>query len=639
MFDLVSKFNPAGDQITAIKKLVAGFGKHRQQTLMGVTGSGKTFTMANVIKQVKKPTLILSHNKTLAAQLYNEFKEFFPNNKVCFFVSYYDYYRPESYLPISDTYIDKDMKINEKIDQLRLDATASLMSRDDVIVISSVSCIYGLGNPDEFQNLAYEFVLKQNISQQQMIERLVEMQYENMDVDLKSGGFRIRGNNIEVVEGAGTSVFRFEFRGDIIEKISELHPINFTKISQSKNIWIFPAKHYVIPEKTKKQAIVNIREELKITLPNLGEVEKYRLEKRTNYDLEMIENVGYCSGIENYSRHFDGRKVGEPPYTLLDYFKTKGEFLFLIDESHVTLPQVHGMHGGDYSRKKNLIDYGFRLPSAYDNRPLKFEEFEKYLEHVIYTSATPSDYELEHSGQVAEQIIRPTGLVDPVIEIRPAEGQAKDVERQIKKVVKKGHRVLVTTLTKRLAEDLSSYLLEQGIKAQYLHSEIDTFERSRIIKNLRLGKFDVLIGINLLREGLDIPEVAMVAILDADKEGFLRNERSLIQTIGRAARNVDSIVYLYADKMTKSIKAAMYETNRRRKKQIEYNEKYGITPETIIKNISPDNEDIAKQLGMKNATKKDVIIEMKFVMNEAAENLDFERAIELREEIKRLQNS
>ena len=639
MFNLVSNYTPGGDQPKAIKKLVGGYGKYPQQTLMGVTGSGKTFTMANMITKVNKPTLVLSHNKTLAAQLYNEFKEYFPENKVCYFVSYYDYYRPESYMPVTDTYIEKDMKVNEKIDQLRLEATASLLSRDDVIIVSSVSCIYGLGKPEEFQNLAYEFWKNKKITPQEMVEQLVEMQYENMDIQLGHGGFRVRGDVIEIIEGSGTTVIRFEFVEDRIANISELHPINFSVLTELDRIWIYPAKHYVIPESQKLQALKDIRQELKERLPKLGKVEAYRLEKKTNYDLEMIESVGYCSGIENYSRHFDGRVVGQPPYTLLDYFAAKKDFLFLIDESHVTLPQVRGMFEGDKARKKNLIDHGFRLPSAFDNRPLKFDEFKKYLKNVVYISATPADYELENSKQVVEQIIRPTGLIDPDIQIKPAKNQVVDVEREIQKVVSKGHRVLVTALTKRLAEDLSNYLVEKGIKAQYLHSEIKTLERTKIIKNLRLGKFDVLVGINLLREGLDIPEVAMVAILDADKEGFLRNARSLIQTIGRAARNAESKVILYADKMTGSIKQAIKETDRRRKIQIAYNKKHGIKPQTIIKEIKPDKDDVIEKIKENKLDKKALLVELELAMQLAAENLDFERAIELREEIKRLKSS
>lgn len=640
MFDLQADFSPAGDQPRAIKQLIDGYTKNKQQTLLGVTGSGKTFTMANVIKKVGKPTLILSHNKTLAAQLYNEFKQFFPNNKVCFFISYYDYYQPESYLPISDTYIEKDVQINEKIEQLRLEATASLLSRDDVIIIASVSAIYGLGSPENFEWGASRVFINEELTVEQLARKLVDMQYEVRDNDLKSGSFRVGGNVLELIEGSGTSVLRLEFGQDKLIAMSELDPVSFTKQQDLYDAWIFPAKHYVIPERSKEHALKMIEQELKDRLPQLDQVEAYRLEKRTKYDLEMIREIGYCKGVENYSLHLDGRKVGQPPYTLLDYFKAKGDFMLFIDESHVTLPQVRGMYEGDKARKKNLIDHGFRLPSAYDNRPLKFNEFEKYLDRAVYVSATPSDYENKHSGQTVEQIIRPTGLVDPVIIIKPAKDQVKGVEQAVKPVIAKGNRVLITTLTKRLAEDLTSYLLEKGIKAKYLHSEIDTLERHQIIQDLRLGKFDVLVGINLLREGLDIPEVAMVAILDADKEGFLRNTRSLIQTIGRAARNIDSQVILYADKQTKSIKETIAETDRRRKIQQDYNIKHNITPQTIKKNIAVDDklEKIKAKAKAKGSDVKALIIELELAMQQAAEDLDFEKAIEYREQLKMLKN-
>jgi excinuclease ABC subunit B len=638
MFKLVSKFQPKGDQPKAIKQLVAGFNKYPQQTLLGVTGSGKTFTVANVIAKIQRPTLVLSHNKTLAAQLYNEFRDFFPENKVCFFVSYYDYYQPESYLPITDTYIEKDAKINEKIEQLRLEAAAALMSRDDVIVVSSVSCIYGLGRPDNFKASAFEVRVGEYLTPDDLISRLVDIQYDSEPNRLKSGSFRQRGQVVELVEGAGTTVLRLEFGEETLEKITILHPITYAKIALAKSVYIFPAKHFIVDPATTKTALQQIREELKERLPQLGQIEAYRLRKRTEYDLEMIEQIGYCKGIENYSRHLDGRKVGEPPYTLLDYFAAKGDWLLVVDESHVTLPQVDGMHGGDRSRKANLIDHGFRLPSAYDNRPLTFSEFEKYLKHVVYTSATPADYEKQHSGQMVEQIIRPTGLVDPEIIVKPAEGQIKDVEGEIRGVVEKGFRVLVTTLTKRLAEDLTSYLVEQKIKARYLHSEIDTLERTKIIQELRLGKFDVLVGINLLREGLDIPEVAMVAILDADKEGFLRNARSLIQTIGRAARNVESKVIMYADTETRSIHEAMQETNRRRQLQMEYNQKHGITPQSIIKEVKVQEDVILPDLKDKDLSREQLIVELELQMQAAAEELNFERAIEIREKLKEIKN-
>ncbi|MFA5076223.1 MAG: excinuclease ABC subunit UvrB [Patescibacteria group bacterium] len=636
MFNLQTKFEPKGDQPKAIKDLISGYKKYGQQTLLGVTGSGKTFTVANVINKINRPTLVLSHNKTLAAQLYNEFRAFFPDNKVCFFVSYYDYYQPESYLPITDTYIEKDVQINEKIEQLRLEATASLMSRDDVIVISSVSCIYGLGKPDNFKASAFELKVGQKLTPRELVEMLVSIQYENHDARLKGGSFRVRGSIVELVAASSTAVWRLEFDESRLIKITELTAISFKKIGELRNIWIFPARHFVISETGRDQALRDIRQELKERLPQLGQIEAYRLEKRTNYDLEMIQELGYCKGIENYSRHFDGRQPGEQPYTLIDYFKSKGDWLLVIDESHVSLPQVHGMYGGDRSRKANLIDHGFRLPSAYDNRPLTFDEFEKYLNKVIYVSATPADYEFQNSGQVVEQIIRPTGLVDPEIIIKPATGQVQDVQAEINKTVDQGYRVLVTTLTKRLAEDLTSYLLEQKIKARYMHSEIDTMERTKIIQDLRLGKFDVLVGINLLREGLDIPEVALVAILDADQEGFLRNARSLIQTIGRAARNVNSRVIMYADQETGSIKEAIDETNRRRLIQQEYNQKHGITPQSIIKEIKIQEEVILPDLQGKELDREQLIVELELAMQAAAEELDFERAIELREKIKQL---
>ncbi|MBI5621916.1 excinuclease ABC subunit UvrB [Candidatus Falkowbacteria bacterium] len=636
LFKVVSPFQPAGDQPEAITALTGGFAKYPQQTLLGVTGSGKTFTAANVIARLNKPTLVLSHNKTLAAQLYNEFREFFPENKVCYFVSYYDYYQPESYLPITDTYIEKDMKINEKIEQLRLEATAALMSRDDVIVVSSVSCIYGLGKPDNFKSSAVEIKVGSKISPEEFVSKLVDIQYENSDLELHPGNFRLRGSTVELIEGAGTTVLRIEFDEKKIAKISELHPITFNKTGDISDVYIFPARHFVFDAGSTQKALKTIRAELQERLPQLDDIKAYRLEKRTNYDLEMIEQLGHCKGIENYSRHFDGRRPGEQPYTLIDYFKAKGDWLLLIDESHVSLPQVQGMYGGDRSRKDNLIEHGFRLPSAYDNRPLTFTEFEKYLNHVIYISATPSEYEREHSGQIVEQIIRPTGLVDPPITVKPAEGQVKDVEREIRKTVEQGYRVLVTTLTKRLAEDLTSYLVEQNIKAKYLHSEIDTMERTRLIQDLRLGKFDVLVGINLLREGLDIPEVALVAILDADKEGFLRNERSLIQTIGRAARNVDSRVIMYADTYTRSIKAAIKETDRRRMRQEQYNTEHGITPESITKAIIVREDVILPELKGQALDAEKVLVELELQMQAAAESLDFERAIMLRDKIKEL---
>jgi len=652
-FKLHSKYKPTGDQPNAIKQLVAGYNKHPQQTLLGVTGSGKTFTMANVIEKLQKPTLVLAHNKTLAAQLYNEFRMFFPENKVCYYISYYDYYQPESYLPITDTYIEKDTSINEKIEQLRLEAVTSLMERSDVIVIASVSCIYGSGAPESFSNRVIKMETGQKKSREEFISELISLHYERNDTEINAGKFQVRGDVINFITGDGRDYYRIEFDDDNISKMgisdAQDHNYRFQPITE---FFIFPANPFVFTEDQAQKAIKTIGHELTEQLKMIeNPLVSHRLKQRVNYDIEMIKELGYCNGIENYSRHFDGRKAGDKPYTLLDYFKydpTKDnkerDFLFIIDESHVSLPQVRGMYLGDYSRKKNLIEYGFRLPSAYDNRPLKFPEFEKYLEHIIYTTATPSEYELEHSGQIAEQIVRPTGIVDPEIIIRPQVGQMDDLLKEIKNSVQNNNRVLITTLTKRMSEDLTDYLLQNKVKAKYLHSEIKTLERTEIIRDLRLGEFDVLVGINLLREGLDIPEIGLVAILDADKEGFLRNERSLIQTIGRAARNVDSKVILYAEKKTKSIKAAIKETDRRRKIQLEYNKKHNITPQTIKRDIekklvreTKEATDIVskeKIQGLKDIKK--LLIDMDAQMKRAAEELDFEKAIELREKVKEI---
>ncbi|MBU1164658.1 excinuclease ABC subunit UvrB [Patescibacteria group bacterium] len=641
-FELVSQYKPRGDQPQAIDKLVKGFKKYPQQTLLGVTGSGKTFTMANLIQKVGRPTLVLSHNKTLAAQLYNEFSNFFPKNKVCYFVSFYDYYQPESYMPKTDTYIEKDTSINEKIERLRMEAASSLLYRDDVIIVASVSCIYSLGPPQEFENESLSLAVKKTKinGPDDLAMKLVKMQYERNDVDLKPGRFRKKGDTVDLVQGSGTTIIRIEFFGDEIESIKELHPITGSTMNLMSEIQIFPARPFAYPESTKSSAIRSIRQELGEHLLKLENIEKYRLSQRTNYDLEMIEQLGYCKGIENYSRHFDGRKPGVAPCTLLDYFKYKNgdDWLMIVDESHASLPQVRGMYEGDKSRKQNLVDYGWRLPSAFDNRPLKFNEFKKFLNHVVYTSATPSEYEIQNSGQVIEQIIRPTGLVDPSIEIRSTQGQIEDLISEVKQVVNKGYRILVTTLTKRMAEELTKYLQEADIKAEYLHSEIDTLERNEIIKNLRLAKFDVLVGINLLREGLDLPEVALVAILDADKEGFLRNARSLIQTAGRAARNVDSKVIMYADKTTHSMQEAIDETNRRRKIQQAYNKKHNITPKSIQKAIAEEEVVIEPGEKGKELDRDKVIIDLELQMRQAAEDLDFEHAIDLREKINKLKH-
>ncbi len=635
-FKLKSPFKPRGSQPEAIKKLVSGFKKkYSHQTLLGVTGSGKTFTMAHVINEVQRPTLVLAHNKTLAAQLFNEFKEFFPENRVEFFVSYYDYYQPESYLPQKDQYIEKDSSINPRIEMMRLAATASLLSRKDVIIIASVSCIYSIGNPDNFEFMGTEVRKKDKISRMELIKKLVAMLYERNDLELMPGRFRVKGDTIDLVPGYMNNVIRVEMFGDKVERILELDKTTLKVIEEIDYFYVYPARHFVITDEDKERAIESIKKELDEHLPELSDIEAHRLKQRTLYDIEMIKETGSCKGIENYSRHFDNRKQGEKPYTLLDYFPK--DFLLFIDESHQTIPQLHGMYNGDHSRKKTLIDYGFRLPSAFDNRPLKFEEFEKYMHDTVFVSATPADYEIQKSKAVVEQIIRPTGLVDPDVEVRPINGQIDDIKKEIQAAIAGGDRILITTLTKKLAEELTEYLAEQEIKTRYLHSEIDTIERTEIIRQLRLGKFDVLVGINLLREGLDIPEVGFIGILDADKEGFLRNTRSLIQIIGRAARNVNSKVVLYADRMTDSIKDALKETKRRRKMQIAFNEKNGITPKTIVK---PVKEKEVEVKDAKHIPKKEVpnlIIQLEAEMNEAANNLEFEQAIEIRDRIKRLQ--
>jgi len=629
---------PKGSQPNAIKKIVKGFkNKMHYQTLLGVTGSGKTFSMANVIEQIQKPTIVIAHNKTLAAQLYSEFKEFFPENRVEYFVSYYDYYQPESYIPEKDQYIEKDADVNPKIEQMRLSATASILDRKDTIVVASVSCIYNVGDPSEYRNLGYEIIKKTNVERNEILDHLIDMQYERNDIDLKSGCFRVKGEIIDIVPSYYDDIIRIETNEDIVEKITEIDKITGEIKDEFGYIYIYPAKHFVISEKKRRRAIESIKQELEEILPQLDIFEAHRLKQRTLYDLEMIEETGFCKGIENYSRHMDGRKPGEKPFCFLDYFPK--DFLMFIDESHRTIPQIHGMHQGDYSRKKALIDYGFRLPSAFDNRPLTFNEFKKFMRNVVFVSATPGDYELSISNQIVEQIIRPTGLVDPLCELRPIKGQINDLINEINKTVEQGNRILVTTLTKRLAEELSEYLAEKNIKTRYLHSEIDTLERSEIIRQLRLGIFDVLVGINLLREGIDIPEIGLIGILDADKEGFLRDHRSLIQIIGRAARNVNSKVILYADKITDSIQNALEETKRRRNLQLEFNKKHNITPETIIK---PIKEKIVDIKDVKHIPKKDIpniIIDLEIQMREAADNLDFEKAIKLRDRINKLNHT
>jgi len=635
-FAIASDFEPKGSQPEAIDKLVRGLESgQRLQTLLGVTGSGKTYTIAKVIDAVKKLTLVIAHNKTLAAQLYNEFREFFPENRVEYFVSYYDYYQPESYIPAKDQYIEKDATINPKIEQMRLAATASLLSRKDVIVVASVSCIYGLGNPENFMKMGFELKVGDRVSRREILERLVSIQYERNEMELAPGRFRAKGETIDLVPGYFNNIVRVELFGDEVERISEIDRQTGARREDMRYFYVYPARHYVIPEEEQKGAIESILAELEDRLPELGMLEAHRLKQRTLYDIEMIGETGSCKGIENYSRHFDGRRPGEPPYCLLDYFPD--DFLLVIDESHQTIPQLRAMYKGDRSRKKSLVDYGFRLPSAFDNRPLRFEEFERFMRRVIFVSATPGPYELERSSQIVEQIIRPTGLLDPIVEVRPVEGQVRDVMLEIERVVAVGDRALVTTLTKKLAEELTDFLAKNGIRARYLHSEIQTIERTEIIRELRLGKFDVLVGINLLREGLDIPEVGFIGILDADKEGFLRDERSLIQTIGRASRNASSRVVLYADRMTDSVRSAVEKTEERRALQMRYNRDHGIVPATIIKPIREKEVEITDTRHIPKSDIPNVVIELEAEMRAAADALDFERAIQLRETIKKLE--
>jgi excinuclease ABC subunit B len=651
-FKLISDYPPQGDQPHAINKLVEGIRNgYKYQTLLGVTGSGKTFTMANVIQEVQLPTLVISHNKTLAAQLCSEFRKYFPHNAVEYFVSYYDYYQPEAYIARTDTYIEKDSSINEEIDRLRLSATSSLLERRDVIIVASVSCIYGLGSPEDYQELVLKISRNDIFKRDNILERLINIHYERNDIDFHRGCFRVRGDVIEIFPSYLEYAFRIELWGDEIEVISEIDPLTGKVVKRRNKLIVYPAKHFVTTKDKLERAILSIEEELKKRLKYFKKegklLEAQRLEQRTKYDLEMLKEVGYCSGIENYSRHISGRKPGEPPATLLDYFPSN--FLLFIDESHVTIPQLRGMFAGDKSRKDSLTEYGFRLPSAYDNRPLYFEEIEKYMEKVVFVSATPAKHELEKSKQIVEQIIRPTGLIDPEIVLKPAKNQIDSLIEEIKKRTEKKERILVTTLTKRMAEDVAEYLDEISIKAKYLHSEIKTLERINILRDLRLGKFNVLVGVNLLREGLDLPEVSLVAILDADKEGFLRSETSLIQTMGRAARNINGTVILYCENITGSIKRAVKETNRRRKIQLEYNHKYHITPQTITKSIeefaivnneknlgdfSTVNEENEKYLSQNNLWL--LIKSLEKEMKQAAKNLDFERAALLRDEIRRL---
>ena len=649
-FEIKSAFKPTGDQPEAIKQIVTSINNDEKfQTLLGVTGSGKTFTMANIIREIKKPTLILAHNKTLAAQLYSEFKEFFPNNAVEYFVSYYDYYQPEAYVASSDTYIEKDASINDEIDKLRHSATASILERDDVIVVSSVSCIYGIGDPDDYKKLMLSIRTGMEIDRDTLIRKLVDIQYERNDINFVRGTFRVRGDILELFPASDDEkAIRIEFFGDEIDRIVEIDYITGKILGTRNHIAVFPASHYVTTPEKVAHAVEAIEKELAERVQYFKDndklLEAQRIEQRTKYDIEMLNEIGTCQGIENYSRHITGREEGEKPYTLMSFFPE--DFLLIVDESHVTIPQVRGMYAGDRSRKKSLIDNGFRLPSAYDNRPLNFDEFEENINQVLFVSATPGPYEIEHSTTVAEQIIRPTGLLDPIIEVRPIENQIDNLVGEINKVVEKNERVLITTLTKKMSEDLTNYLKEIGMKVKYLHSDIDTLERTEIIRDLRLGKFDVLVGINLLREGLDIPEVSLVAILDADKEGFLRSETSLIQTVGRAARNAEGRVIMYADKITRSMAATIEETKRRREIQSKYNEENGIVPKTIVKEVrdsietlKPADEEVVFGIA-ESEDEYEVqnnIETLQKEMMEAAQNLQFERAAQLRDKIKELE--
>jgi excinuclease ABC subunit B len=636
-FQLVAPFKTSPGQEAAVEKLVKNFVTKEKQTLLGITGSGKTFVMANLIERLQKPTLIIAHNKTLAAQLYAELKELFPNNRVEYFISFYDYYQPESYMPTTDTYIEKDSSVNEQIEKMRMHAVSSLVSRNDTIIVASISCIYSLGNPDDFKNMAVELQVGKQMTRQELIFALIDIQYERSDMVLEPGRFRVRGDVVDVVPAYENDILRVELENNQIKKIKEVNLLTGDVKVAIDKITVYPARQYVIPEEKQQRAFDRIKKELEEQLPNLPPLEAQRLKQRTNHDLEMIKEVGYCSGIENYSRHFDGRKSGEPPFVLIDYFPK--DFLLIIDESHQSIPQSRAMYNGDYARKKNLVDFGFRLPSSFDNRPLKFEEFEKKMGKTLFVSATPAEYELEKSGSPVELITRPTGLLDPEVEFHPIEGQMQHLMQEARKTIDRGDRVLVTTLTKRMAEDLADYLVKEGFRVRYLHSEIDSLDRIELIRQLRIGEFDILVGINLLREGLDIPEVATIFILDADKEGFLRDERSLIQTIGRAARNVNGRVILYGDVKTKSIKRAMEITSYRRIFQMRFNKVHKITPTTIIKSVNRKEGTIK---GTKHLAKSDIhrqIIELDAKMKEAAEKLEFEKAIQMRDAIADLTKS
>lgn len=636
-FKLNSLYKPSIGQQKAISELTTNFRVLKKQTLLGITGSGKTFVMANLIEALQKPTLIIAHNKTLAAQLFTEFKDLFPENRVEYFISYYDYYQPESYLPTTDTYIEKDSSVNVAIEKMRLHAVSSLISRNDTIVVASISCIYSLGNPDDFRKMAVPLIKGEKLKRSDLLKSLIAIQYERNDMALAAGKFRVRGDVIDIIPAYENNILRITLEENSVQSVKEIDPLTGDLISQIDKTVLYPAKQYVIPEDKKQRALKMIRAELEIHLPTLQPLEAQRLKQRIEYDLEMIAELGYCSGIENYSRCFENRNAGEPPCTLMDYFGD--DYLLIIDESHQTLPQSRAMYNGDFARKKNLVDFGFRLPSAFDNRPLKFDEFESKMQTTLFVSATPALYELEKSQNIVELIIRPTGLLDPEIFVHPISGQMPHLIEQAKIVIERGERVLITTLTKRMAEDLTDYLAKEMLKVRYLHSDVDSLERIELIRQLRAGEYDILVGINLLREGLDLPEVSLVAILDADKEGFLRDERSLIQTIGRAARNSNGKVILFADKITGSIERAMEITKNRRAAQIAHNEKYGITPQTIIKSVAEKKGEIK---GTKHLGKVDIerqLIELDAQMRISAAKLDFEKAIELRDRIAQLKKS
>lgn len=631
-FQLTAPFEQSPGQQIAVNQLVDNFSKKERQTLLGITGSGKTFVMANLIQRMQKPTLIIAHNKTLAAQLYAELKEFFPYNRVEYFISFYDYYQPESYLPTKDMYIEKDSSVNAQIEKMRMHAVSSIVSRRDTIIVASISCIYSLGDPEDFKTMALGLKRDQPMTRKHIIHTLVDMQYERNDMALEPGRFRVRGDIVDVIPSYENDILRVELEDNHVEKIKEVNPVTGDSKSAIDEVILYPARQYVVPEEKQLNALQRIQQELEEQIPRLPPLEAQRLKQRTNYDLEMIREVGFCSGMENYSRHFDGRNPGEPPFTLMDYFPDN--YLLIIDESHQTIPQARAMYNGDHARKKNLVDFGFRLPSAFDNRPLKFTEFEQKMGKTLFVSATPAEYELQLSGPPVELITRPTGLLDPLVKLHPIEGQMKHLMQEAKKTIAEGNRVFVTTLTKRMAEDLTDYLVKEGFRVRYMHSEVDSLDRIELMRQLRVGDFDILVGINLLREGLDVPEVATIFILDADKEGFLRDERSLIQTIGRASRNVDGKVILYADVKTRSMKRAMEITKYRRKFQMQFNQVHGITPKTIVKKVVQKERAIR---GIKHMAKSDIqrqIIEFDAEMREAAEKLDFERAIQLRDAIR-----